>query len=199
MRLVCDVDIDDIIAFNQFYQSHSALGARARRIQRVVFLVLFASAVWMGWQFFSDDLVVVCCIAFGVGGFGFVQFGRKSSLSGQVAKSVRVIYDDPAMKATLGEKTLEIDGDWIVQSSEIFQTRAKISSLHSLHVEGGRVFIRMNPVAAIVIPLGKVAQGDVAAFLDDLRSQCPERLREAIDHGGSALTKSANPYRSSRR
>lgn len=195
MRLVCDVGLDDIIAFNQFYQSHSALGDRVRRTQRVIVLVFLCILLGLGWQFLREDFLVLAIVVAVAGLAALVQVGRKTSLSAQVAKNVRLIYDDPAMKATLGTKAIELDGEWIVQTSEIFQIRARISSLHAIDVEAGRVFIRANPVSAIVIPWNKVSEGDAAAFLDQLRVRCPERLREAFGQGGSVLPNSDNPYR----
>lgn len=195
MRLVCDVDIDDIIAFNQFYHSHSSLGARARKMQRVALLVIAVSLLYSFWEYGLENILTVSLAAFGVLGIGYFLFGKKVSYSHQVATSVRVIYEDPAMRATLGEKVVELDGEWISESSRIFQIRAKIASLHSIDVERGRVFIRANPVSAIIIPWNKVTEGDAVAFLDALQALCPEKLKAAIPQDVAGLSNSGNPYR----
>ncbi|MBK9577617.1 MAG: hypothetical protein IPK50_06880 [Fibrobacterota bacterium] len=196
MRLVCEVGLDDIIAFNQFYHKHSSLGDRARRVQKVALFVIVASLGYSFWEFGVDMMIAVPIAVFMTLGIGYFLFGKKISYSHQVARSVRVIYEDPAMKATLGEKVVEFDGEWIIESSENFQIRARIAALHAIDVEGGRVFIQANPVTTIIIPWNKVTEGDAIAFLDALQTLCPEKVKAAIPQDGAGMSNSGNPYQS---
>lgn len=157
-----DLGIEDLIAFNQFHLSTTH--ALKTGVFYWVFNIVLGVAVGSAFLFEQTRWYAVSFFA------GVLTLSYASKLS--MASRVRSLYREGENKGVFCWHELEVDGDDLVGRSPVDSFPRSIDAVERIVFRPAHVFIYYAAVAAYIVPLGKISEGDYRTFRAALVRAC---------------------------
>ncbi len=157
----------DLLAFNDHQLKNVApLQKSLRRHQSTIpgFLILIALFVWFGYQ----DSLTAGWIAITGGLWGVAA---PFYLRWHTRRKIRRMYTDEEKARILGEYTLRIEPEALVEISKAGESHIRWADI--LRIEAGKnyAFIFVTLDSALIIPRATVKKGDIAKFFDEAKQR----------------------------
>jgi hypothetical protein len=164
MRIRYNNTIDDLVAFNAFHYANSPT---AKRVWR---LVLWGGAllVLVGTTMTGRYSLAVR-IAGGLTGTAFYVVATLLVRRLTMGALIRRFYAEGSQKVTVGEREMEVTEQGLVERTDYNEMRSAWGAIERIETTPLHTFIYIGPLMAFVIPHGAVTEGDLRAFLVELK------------------------------
>jgi hypothetical protein len=161
------VEMDDIVALNRHFVASSPVYRAIRKRSVVtcatVFTCLAVLQAFLHRSLFPLAIWFVVTIFFCL--WIYTKSGRVS------AKKISRIYSEDRDRLVLCEHEIEILPDGFVDKSPLGEQRTKFPAIVRLDETPSHVFIFTGSLQAHIIPKGKVSEGDLGAFVGQLKKE----------------------------
>jgi len=166
MKIKYDVTMDDLRFFNEYVWLNSPSIQRNMRILLLFIVTLWMSiAVYMGYLFgeWGVPLTIgsLACI-------GYALIFKKRWLKRSM-KSAMKIYREGDNKNMLGPHEFETAEEYLVARSQLSDGRIQWNGVDKIVETPTHVLIFLGAVSAYVINRGSVMEGDLDAFLAEVK------------------------------
>ncbi len=170
-------NLDDVVAFGRYHLTASPTGRRNLRIRAGVTGIACAGA-FAGTVLTShlelDPLAKLAVIAIAAVSGTVVGFAYRGLLMKSIANNSRRFQAEGKNKGVLGWHRLSIMERTLREESEAGTSETTFEALERIAETPTHVFVYTAATAAHVIPRNTVTQGDLAAFVDELKRKMGE-------------------------
>jgi hypothetical protein len=134
----------------------------------LVFVGLFwgGIAVLAAFNKHSINKVIEFVVLYSCFLFWYFRFGSKVNV-----RRLKQIYGDGKNAGVIGEHDLEILQDGIREMTVVNEQLTKYPGIERVEVTQTHVYIYIGPIYAYIIPKAKVTEGDLDAFITELKDK----------------------------
>ncbi len=180
MRIKYNVTIDDLVAFNLFYQEHSAIGRRNRLISGLILPIgIFVLLSFLGVVQGNWTTPIVAAIAAGLLAI-WVRCGWRKGIE----KIVRKMLAEGSNKSILGPHELELTMYGLTDRNEYGEEKFSWGGVERLGFTPDYTFIFTGATSAIPIKGSSVIKGDYLEFVDFLKRSFEEHKKAQPEEAG---------------
>jgi hypothetical protein len=164
MRIRYNNTIDDMVALNTFHQTNSPTAKRMWKL-----------TLWGGTLFLfviitlTGRYSLAARIAGGLTGAAFYVVAIHVLRYLSMGPLVRRMYAEGSQKGTLGEHEMEVTEQGLVEWTDYNEMKSAWGAIQRIETTPSHTFIYVGPIMAYVIPHGAVTEGDLRAFLGELK------------------------------
>jgi hypothetical protein len=169
MRLIYDVELEDLVIMTDHHVRHSP------SVQRQINGLRWACAALAALAIAGTGYLMGQWPWFWVGGgalgagIGFVMFPRWFYRANQ--NNTRRLYQEGRNPSVLGRHTLELGPQGLRDRSEGGEELTAWSSVERVAVTDTHAFVYIGSVNAHPIPRARIVEGDLDAFVTELRER----------------------------
>ncbi len=170
------IDIEDMIAFNEYHYIRSPTGIKRMFQRRVAFSVPIAILLLFLGSMMHRDLSWVFGIWFppglafiGVIGYNYLELNYLKSPT-FFRNKIRKFYSIADNRSVLGEHLLRIGQDGFVSASKYLETRLSWGVLGRIETDSNYTYLYVSAVNAVIIPHDKITEGDFPALLQAIKT-----------------------------
>lgn len=172
-RLQYSVDLDDIVAFNQFHASQSPTYQRSWRRERWIYPPIFAglAILWImsaGRMTASSLAILLLAVAWPVLVPRYLRW--------RLTRYVRRMYSEGSNASLIGVHEAVTLEDALAVTTPGDDTKIRWSAIGRVLTTPDYGFMYMSATQAVIIPRRTIVTGDFQAFMDDVHrhtSQVP--------------------------
>ena len=171
MKISYENTLEDAVAFNLYHFEHSPTFRRNQKILMCVLPIVLAVMFIPLAIARESPGVVVFALVFGclwIWAFPFMQ--RRS-----IARSSRKLYGEGSNKGFVCRHDLELTDEFLVEKSDGGMSSRKISDLEKVVTDQTYTYIYVGSLSAHVVPHERVSEGNLQAFVEELRRRLPNR------------------------
>lgn len=167
MKIRYTLDLDDLVAFHQFYIDTSSLLWKRRLTFVVSFGLIFLALGLLRWQLENSVFPLVYFGLFGVVSTTWYWHDSRKVKPKCVAK----LYAPERNKGTLCQHELEIITDGLVERTPVGEQKTQFQGIDRIESTPTHSFVFIGTLLAYVIPHAKVTEGDVDSFMTTLKQR----------------------------
>jgi len=179
MKLTYSNSLDDFIAFNNWYAEsipNFKAGIECSRtlisLSIVGFCLLLAN---FRFEQPTQRQDVYALVFGGIVAAIYFYIKYPATIKRRRELCVREIYKDGKGEgAIFGKHTLEIVGSSLHEKAEFNESKHEIEKLHKIAEIPDYIFIMVGPAAALIVSRKKVEEGNLDAFVLELKKQMPK-------------------------
>jgi hypothetical protein len=169
VKIKYNVEIEDLIEFNEYYVGHSPEARRLRRSHTVYApLAVFFSVSFVGIIEHSWVFPIIGAIFASVYSLGAPRRLRKRS-----RRVMEKLFSEGKNISTLGKQQLELKDDGIYNTSSAGTQSTYWNAVEHIEQTETHGFIYISSMSAHVIPALKVEEGDFNEFMQAARDHLP--------------------------
>ncbi len=167
MKIGYNVTIDDVVAFNMHHFKNSPAMRKQVRFG-VIFtcglILICFSLIAMSNKSYGDLIIgIITASVFACVYPGIYRWSAK--------RNVLKLYGEGKNVGVLGEHILEVTNTEIIDKADSAESKSKISRMERIESTPDYVFIYMGAVIAHIIPRNSILEGDVDAFLEEVKKR----------------------------
>jgi hypothetical protein len=164
MKILYNLEIEDIVVFSQFYIDTSPVVRKQRQRSLVVLALVYGLfiAIFMFTKY-ALSFTAFCITTYA---FFVCWYYRKITL-----KRVKHMYAGGKAAGLFCEHEIELLSDGIRDATSVNETMIKFAGIERIEITPSHVFIFTSSFSAHVIPKAKVSEGDLDAFISDLKDK----------------------------
>lgn len=179
MKLIYSNSLDDSVVFNNWYaESIPNFKASLQCTRTLISLGIVGVCLLLANFRFEQPTQrqdVYALIFGGVVAAIYFYIKYPAAIKRRREVCVREIYKDGKGEgSTFGKHTLEIVGSSLHEKAEFNESKHEIAKLHKIAEIPDYVFIMVGPSAALIIPRNKVEEGNLDAFVLELKTKMPQ-------------------------
>ncbi|MCP4405161.1 MAG: YcxB family protein [bacterium] len=173
MTLTFDVQMADIVAFNQYHFQHSPAVQRGRkRIMAGIIIGIVISMIYGG--VYEHSLVYVITSAI----LGIVLLYIASKITHyHSARSIQHIFKEGTNKTMLGRHTLNVTDEGLTEITEYTTTHIKWEGIERIVSTPDYTFVYLSAVTAAIIPRESILDGDYKPFIEYIIMMAEQRKK----------------------
>jgi hypothetical protein len=169
IKVECDVNIDDITAWNYYYLQNNAQSKRNLKLIRFVFMPIMAVLFILGVVLLLMDILMphgemsatnVVLILIGGGGF-LVYLFYLNNIRDNLRKTINKMYSQ-GKNDVVGPQKYSISSEGVRDTNELSEGIVKWEAVENVVQTGNHLFITIRPNKSFIIP--KRAFSDDASF-----------------------------------
>lgn len=158
---------EDWVAFGDYFLTHSAPGKKSMKRMRWTFPICMF--IIGGLLFEGADLKFNFVTAALASIFGFVAM--PPLLRAFTARFQRKFIVQNGRKGLVGERSLEITDEGLIERTLYNETKFAWASIHKIESTPNQTYIFTAPFEALIIPHNAIYEGDFRAFLTELKAK----------------------------
>ena len=165
MKIRYTLELDDLVAFNQFYIDTSP-SIRKQRLMLVIASILLLTLSLLCWRY-EDSLFSGSFGIFGVFFIAYYWYGcRKVN-----AKRVAGLYPKEKNPGMLCQHELEILPDGFIDRTHVGEGKTTFRGIVRIESTATHSFVFIGTLSAHVIPHAKVTEGHAESFVTTLKQK----------------------------
>ncbi len=167
MKLVYDVEVEDLVALTDFHVRHSPAVQRQLTVLRWACAGLAVVGI-AGTGWLLGDRVWIWVAGGAVGAtLGFALFPRWFYRANQ--RQARRLYSEGRNAGILGRHTLALQPEGLRDTDETGEHFTAWSAVERLELTDAHVFVFTGALSAYVVARDRVVQGDLEGFLAEVQ------------------------------
>jgi len=167
MNIKYKVDMEDLVAFNQYFVATSPFLRRHRLI--VIAVISSIYIILEGVQALARDSITPLLLWSGIAVvFGVLYYRASLKVS---PKHIARLYSSEKNNGIFCEHELAILPEGIHEKTDVNEQLSAFSEIERIEITDTHVFIFIGTMQAHVIPKNKVLEGDLDAFVSALRGK----------------------------
>ncbi|MBI2844295.1 MAG: YcxB family protein [Armatimonadetes bacterium] len=165
MKIRYRVELDDIVAFNQFVVDTSKEMRRQRRSWLIAIFAIYVTIGCLQAMFRHSFAPILYWLLFSA---VFTAWYYRASRRVN-RKRIKRLYSEGKNKGDLCEHELELLPDGICERTSVGEQKATFAGIERIVTNDTHAFIFIGSLLAHVIPRSKIAEGDLDALIAALR------------------------------
>lgn len=154
----------DMLALNDHQlKSAESIQKTLRRHQATIPALLILIALFV-WFYYQDSLtagwLAITACAWGVGAPFYIKWSTR--------RSILKMYSDEEKARILGEYTLRVEPDALIEVSKAGESRIKWGDILRIEAAKNYAFIFVSQDSAVIIPRATVKQGNIREFFNEV-------------------------------
>lgn len=167
MRLRYILELDDLVAFHQFYIDTSPV-VRKRRLTSVIsFGVIFIALGLLRWQLENSIVPLVYFVVFAIVFTTWYWHASRKVKPKRVAK----LYAKERNRGMFCQHELEILPDGLLERTPVGEQKTQFQGIDRIESTATHSFVFIGTFLAHVVPHAKVTEGDVDSFIATLKEK----------------------------
>jgi hypothetical protein len=166
MQVDYQIGLDDIGAFSLHHARTSKLSRRRLRSTQIlgIFSLVVLVMVWPGWDNVDRIVFFIVMALFWLVGYPFYYRWA-------IKRNIRKIYSQTESRNVIGEHTIAIEPEYVIEKSPIGESRTAWSGIEKIQSDGQYIYVYVGPLYAFVIPKRAFKTGeDAEAFLQQAQA-----------------------------
>jgi len=173
MKITFKNDLQDLIAFNKYAVNTLPLFKKKKRFFVFIFPILLLVAVGffsvrdrdINQLFIGLLIIVIYEICY------FIIHKRG------IPRMITKLSKDQSFKTMLGEHTMEITEEGIIEKTEFNERTDYWKSITGIKTDNDRTYIFIGPINAHVINRNEILSGDLNAFVEEINNKLKQTSR----------------------